>query len=475
MKNYKNCLIALLWLIAIMPLQAQWSVGQLSEARERPYSVVSGSKILFVLGSVGQTGLGNKVDLYDINSGEWTVHNLPFSGESTNPNPPVVAVGGHVFIIDEDHLSNIVQVYSSTSNTWTSVALSEPRMYVSLGRAGDYVVFAGGVDSQLDASSTIDVYHVPTKTWHQINLSVPRVYMGIAGVGNKIFLAGGYGESGLSDRVDIVNTDTWTVSTSTLVRPRALIEAVAVGNKVVLAGGGEFDFVDYTEVDIYDNETESWSSANLAQNDFGGLVASVVVGDKVYFQGGISNEDLMDVYDASTGLWSAVHQPTQHYLGGFTAASGKLYFAGGVNDFGGIVEVYDCATGVWDTLGNLSIPRYWVSAAAADNKLLFAGGYGDGYSTVVDIYTGIANSTAQPDYRALQAPFPNPAQDLVHVILPQGAVLLQVFDANGRLLRSETVTDLPETALSVRDLPAGLYNIAVKTAGAVFWGKVVVQ
>lgn len=477
MKNYKNGLIAFFWLIALVPLQAQWSVAHLSEPREDPYTVVAGSKILFVLGSVTNGSVGNKVDIFDIQTGLWTVHNLPFSGESLNPNPPVVAMNELVFIVNEEEFTDLVQVYDASDNTWSTLTLSEPRKFVSIGTAGEYVVFAGGVSQSGQVSDRVDVYHVPTKVWHQASLSEPRGYIAITGLGNKIFMAGGYTNSGLSDRVDILHTDTWTLSSTTLVRPRALIEAVTVGNKVLLAGGGEFDFVDYTEVDIFDGGTESWSTANLTQIDFGGLMKSVVVGDKVYFEGGIGPGEtiLMDVYDATANTWSTVNLPTQHYLGGFTAAGGKLYLAGGVNDFMGVVEVYDCATGMWDTLGYLSIPRYWVSAAAAGNKLLLGGGYGAGYSNVVDIYTGISNSAAQPASRLLKAPFPNPAQDQVHLILPPGARLLQVFDARGMLLRSEVVTDLPEKDLNVRDLPAGLYNIAVKTAGTVFWGKVVVE
>lgn len=477
MKNYKNGLIAFLWLIALVPLQAQWSVAHLSEPREDPYTVVAGSKILFVLGSVTNGSVGNKVDIYDTQTGLWTVHNLPFSGESLNPNPPVAAINELVFIVDEEDFTDLVQVYDANNNTWSTLTLSAPRKYASIGTAGEFVVFAGGVSESGQVSDKVDVFHVPTKVWHQATLSEPRGYIAITGLGNKIFMAGGYTNTGLSDRIDILNTDTWEASFTTLMRPRALIEAVTVGNKVVLAGGGEFDFVDYTEVDIFDGNTESWASANLTQVDFGGLMGSAVVGDKVYFEGGIGPDDaaLMDVYDAAANTWSTIDLPTQHYLGGFTAAGGKLYLAGGVNDFMGVVEVYDCATGLWDTLGYLSIPRYWLGAAAAGNKLLLGGGYAGGYSNVVDIYTGISSSTAHPVKGLVQAPYPNPAQDQVHIILPPGASLLQVFDARGMLLRSEVVTDLPEKDLDVRDLPAGLYNIAVQTAGTVFWEKVVVE
>lgn len=70
---------------------------------------------------------------------------------------------------------------------------------------------------------------------------------------------------------------------------------------------------------------------------------------------------------------------------------------------------------------------------------------------------------------------PNPAADRVHVSLPTGATVLRVYDVQGRLLRSEALSDLAELDLDVQGWPAGLYLIAVQGAGGTYWAKVAVE
>ncbi len=473
-KIYTVTLMQLVFLLTSLSLPAQWTVAHLSEARERPYPVVAGSKILFVLGSPSETGEGNKVDIYDTQTGLWSVHNLPFASESPNPNPAVVSKDGWVFIVNESATADTVQAYNSNNSNWSTISLSEPRRYVSIGLAGEYIVFAGGVTPDNKASSKVDMFHMPTQTWHESTLSQGRIFIAITGLGKQIFMAGGFDELGLCDQVDILNTDTWVNRTSTLIEKRGLIEAVAVGNKVLLAGGGEFDFVLYNKVDIYDGDTDTWSADSLTQSDLSGIMQSAVVGKKVYFHGGFGL-NVLDVYDAETDNWSTVNIPTQHSLGGFASAGNKLYLAGGVNDPSGVVEEFDCASEQWDTLGYLSSPRHWVSGITSGNKLFFAGGYGDDYSDVVDIYTGLSNSGEPPKHLSFNAIFPNPAHDWVHVELPEGATSLCLFNLEGQLLLTVPVEQLAGQRLEVAGIAPGLYLLAVRGNGAVYWGKILVE
>jgi kelch-like protein 20 len=69
-------------------------------------------------------------------------------------------------------------------------------------------------------------------------------------------------------------------------------------------------------------------------------------------------------------------------------------FAGGFNKINNnnttvnlkTVDIYNANTGVWTT-SQLSQARRYLAAAAAGNKIIFAGGTPDnGYSKVVDIF-----------------------------------------------------------------------------------------
>ena len=133
-------------------------------------------------------------------------------------------------------------------------------------------------------------------------------------------------------------------------------------------------------------------------------MAASSLGNKAFFAGGISlyynNSNFqdqqtfynnVDIYDAVTGQWStaALSQP-RAYLAA-AAAGNKVLFAGGQTGvspfYSDKVDIYDVRTGQWST-ATLSQPRAYLAAAAAGNKVLFAGGQAAGsvFSDKVDIY-----------------------------------------------------------------------------------------
>lgn len=468
-------ILQVLFILAFWPLQGQWTIAHLSEAREHPYAVVTGPYVLFVTGSVPTIdGGSNKVDIYNAETGTWLTDSLPFTTDNLNPNPTVATLGGKVYFINDRSLTEDVYVYDPAAKTWSTMLLSEAREHISVGVAGDYVVFAGGRRYNGELSGTVDLYHVPSDTWHVSQLSEPRAYMAITGLGNKIFLAGGFLNTDLSDNVDIIDTDSWTVSSSTLVEKRGLIEAVTVGDKVLLAGGGLYDFIFYNQVDVYDGASGTWSAHYLTQYDFTGILRSAVVGNQVYFQGG-DGPKVLEMYDAETGDWTTFGMPTQHALGAFTSSGNFLYTAGGVNDYHGVVERFDCSTGVWDTLGFLSEPRNRLIGAIVSNQLLFAGGYGDGYSSTVDIYTGIASRMSIPTAAILLEPYPNPTSGMLYIPLPADATMLRVFDIQGKLTMTSAVDNIAVKEIFTGNLSPGFYLISVEGTERVYWAKFEVQ
>ena len=76
-------------------------------------------------------------------------------------------------------------------------------------------------------------------------------------------------------------------------------------------------------------------------------------------------------------------------------------FAGGVNRQGdiGVVDAFDAATGAWSVLGNLSVPRFALAAAAARDVAYFGGGWNtsimNGVVDVVDVWNATENSWSQ--------------------------------------------------------------------------------
>ncbi len=129
------------------------------------------------------------------------------------------------------------------------------------------------------------------------------------------------------------------------------------GNKILFAGGYTGNYTNgweyYSRVDIFDITSKTWTAAELSQARWN--MATAVVGNKIYFGGGI-------------------------VAGGYSSR----------------VDIYDAVTNAW-SITNLSIPRSEMAGAAAGNKIVFAGGIGQGFfsphwpASPVDIYNTSTN------------------------------------------------------------------------------------
>jgi len=246
-------------------------------------------------------------------------------------------------------------------------------------------------------------------------LSEARSDMAAVTVDNKaIFATGTTGNDSCSDRVDIYDaeTDAWTTTTFPGT-PRVYMPAVAHGGRAYFAGGYCQSNGYSAEVDIYDVDSDIWSALSLSQ--VRAHLAGAAVGDKVIFAGGSQSSyactDRVDVYDTTTETWSTASLGlARNTLAGASVGHFAL-FAGGYNLITGdtdLVDIYDNQTGVWST-AHLSQARrvFERNVVVVGTKVIFAGGYYDDggpnhYSDVVDIYdasTGDWSVTRLPHTR----------------------------------------------------------------------------
>ena len=132
-------------------------------------------------------------------------------------------------------------------------------------------------------------------------------------------------------------------------------------------------------------------------------------GDKVLFAGGISIDwdgyitgffSRVDIYDYTTNIWSTAELSQARYHMAAAAAGNKIVFAGGETASGQAttrVDIYDVATNTW-SIAELSTPRKDIAAASSGSKILFVGGdaiNSDGFITgvfsTVEYYDVITN------------------------------------------------------------------------------------
>ncbi len=300
-----------------------------------------------------------------------------------------------------------VDVYDAPTGRWSTARLSQAGIGLTATTLGMLAFFAGG--------STVDIYDASTGVWSTSTLSQPRFLMSSAAVAGQVLFAGGHSQVGMgtaSAAVDIYDVATGRWSTAALSQARDNLSVTTVGTKAIFAGGVFDDANGYAKasdiVDIYDAATGLWSTAMLSQAR--SFATAVSVGDLAIFAGGDSGStptipsytifsDLVDIYDASTGGWSTATLSEARTQIAATTVGQKVLFAGGRVGFGATetVDMFDAASHQWST-AQLSQVRARIVATTVGSKAICAGGE---ENDSVDIYN--ANTSAWSTAQLSQA------------------------------------------------------------------------
>jgi len=235
-------------------------------------------------------------------------------------------------------------------------------------------------------------------------LSESRYGVAVAAVGNKLLFAGGTDGYTNFSTVDIYDINTQTWSAAQLSEARAGIAAVAIGSKILFAGGvKQFDWDNgwyntTSRVDIFDISTNTWTITELPEpRHFIYEQKGAAVGNKAFFAGRYDNyvADNIFIYDIPSDSWTTRPLGLQRYEHAITSAGNKVFIAGG-DTFGGPtknIDVYDAISNVW-TIDSLSEGRKLLKAATTGDRAFFAGGFSvyQPYSNGVDIYNSNTQS-----------------------------------------------------------------------------------
>lgn len=156
-------------------------------------------------------------------------------------------------------------------------------------------------------------------------------------VGDKLYLLGGRGER----PVDIYDpqTDSWSTG-ATPPLPMHHFQAVSYDGKIYVMGaltGGYPDEDPIPNVYIYNPATDSWTKGpEIPENRRRGAAGAIAYNDKIYVVGGIQNGHIdghvrwFDAFNPQTGEWEELTNAPRR-RDHFQAAiiDGKLYAAGG--------------------------------------------------------------------------------------------------------------------------------------------------
>lgn len=270
---------------------------------------------------------------------------------------------------------------------WVETTNIDPSFYNSALAWDGKVYFAGGIQNIITASDKMHILDLETKQLTEMTLSAGRGGMMSVAHEGKLYFAGGYKwiNNGTAyevfPNIDIYDTETQQFSSINLTVPRAAGTAVALGDKILFAGGYVFNgttLVASDVVEIYDTSTGLLITEHLSQprGDLGGAA----VAGKAYFCAGAVDvlaglsSNRVDVFDGTTWTTDTVsvarHAPSVVAVGQYLLVAGG---ASSVENKYDIVDIFNTQTNAW-TQATLSAPRCYMAAATIGNKAYFTGG-----------------------------------------------------------------------------------------------------
>ncbi|MBV9173709.1 MAG: hypothetical protein JOZ81_26895 [Chloroflexi bacterium] len=219
--------------------------------------------------------------------------------------------------------------------------------------------------------------------WTTTELSAPHEGPGVARIGTKVLFAGGCAARcehprawSPSGGVDIYDDSTQTWSTAQLSQARESVASASVGQLALFAGGAPSAETVSDAVDIYDDSTGQWSTARLSQAR--SRVAAATVGNQVLFVGGGTYTDSpahqtavdsVDIFDAGTRQWRTARlSQTPDVPPRMVTVGNTLLVV-----LKKALDVYDAPSGRWSTV-QLPDARENAAIAVVGTRVLIIGG-----------------------------------------------------------------------------------------------------
>ena len=289
-----------------------------------PRLLAVGNKLIIPV-DVADPIAGSYVFVYNIATGAHTLKELDFP----RLNAATVVAGNKVFFAggftdfsdyERPVVTDVVDIYDAASDTWTTAKLSQARGAIKAGVAGNKVVFAGGLKSNV-LSSQVDIYDLQTAQWTTSQLAgEPRAIEQVVADGSHIYFLGGYTAwedptgfgstlSTPSKSIDIYNAASGTWSRNSMQEERYGFGAVLVDNKILIAGGvaGVYPNERMTSsVEIITLPTMQRSNTCLAQPTawYGVEATAIKNGSAIFYLSTGAEKRKFNIYHPQTGAWS---------------------------------------------------------------------------------------------------------------------------------------------------------------------------
>jgi uncharacterized protein (TIGR03437 family) len=213
----------------------------------------------------------------------------------------------------------------------------------------------------------------------------------------KVYVIAGFNSSGgNTNTVDVYDpqTNTWSSAAPLPIATNHNAAAVAAGRLYAFGGTSNRTFV-------YNPQTNSWSDVAPLRFQHANTPAVGVINDKIYVAGGNGpnmNQTELEVYDPGMNTWTQLASmavPRNHTAGG--AIYGKFYVVGGRpgTTAASALEAYDPQTNTWTRLRDMPTGRSGIGAAVVNGELYVFGGEQPRQFSEVEVYNPLSNTWTQ--------------------------------------------------------------------------------
>ncbi len=258
---------------------------------------------LYAIGGMAESGPSAAVEIFDLNSQQWTVG----SGKPT----PVSEIGaavvrGRIFVpggrLSSGEVSRALEIYDPASNTWSQGAAMPVGLsaYALAAYEGRLYLF-GGWDGKAFTDRAY-AYDLEADRWEELP-AMPnrRGYASAAVAGRKIYLMGGFdGEQALSTNQifepDLVDTPEKAWGTAAeLPVPIQYIGSASIADNIYIFGSNPPpDQANATY--IYSPQTDDWRSFEAPEQALGEGLRVIGLGANIYTLGGAVDQKPLDTH-----------------------------------------------------------------------------------------------------------------------------------------------------------------------------------
>jgi hypothetical protein len=284
--------------------------------------------------------------------------------------------------------------FDPVTGTWSATEpMLEARGGATVTRLGDGRVLVAGGTAKGKVLDTAELFDPSTGRWSAAGrMSSPRsLHTATLLPDGRVLVCGGLAT--LSDTLDVrasaelfdPSADRWS-PTPAMSTPRVFHTATALADGTVLVTGGLARMASLsplTSAEVFDPRSDSWSPTGDLVDGPQFQVATLVPGGGVLVLGvnGLNDDQTVsELYDATTGTWTAAPQPSVPHPFGVQVglADGRVLIAGGADATGNAsttAELFDPVAGSWSPAAHLAVGRNRAAGVLLlDGRVLVAGG-----------------------------------------------------------------------------------------------------